>query len=354
MAELDEPELTRLSAEEAAQLGAQLSGLAKAGLPLPSGLMALAGELPAGRLRRSIEQLSRTLEGGTSLERAIDHQGRAFPTHLAGLVRAGERTGKTGDVLGRFAGFSYIGVEVRRQLWLSLAYPFLSLVFACLLITFILAFLVHDFDAIFRDFGIPLPGFSRLLIRMSNAIRYSWSWLSTGVIAIASLGIVASFVSGPAWRRGVAKRIPLSGPVWHSTSLAEFCHLLGLLLESEVPLVEAVALAGDGVVDRDAHAAGRALRRDLERGDTLTASMARRSFFPGGVVSIVAWAEQNRCLPRALGMLGAMFEARARTQAQFASTVCSVLTMLAILLCVAAILVGVFGPLIQLIRSLSG
>src|SRR5262249_49708797 len=157
MSEQDDSKPIRLSAEEAAQLGAHLSGLTKSGLPLPSGLIALGEELPSGRLRRSIEHLSRMLAGGTSLERAISDQGRALPAHLAGLVQAGERTGKMGDILGRFAGFAYIGVEVRRRLWLSLAYPLVSLVLAILLITFILAFIVQGFDAIFRDFGIALP-----------------------------------------------------------------------------------------------------------------------------------------------------------------------------------------------------
>ena len=53
-------------------------------------------------------------------------------------------------------------------------------------------------------------------------------------------------------------------------------------------------------------------------------------------------------------MMAEMFEGRARAQASFASTVCSVLTVLAILSGIAAVVFGVLAPMITLIQKLSG
>jgi type II secretory pathway component PulF len=152
----------------------------------------------------------------------------------------------------------------------------------------------------------------------------------------------------------MASRLPLLGPVWRWTSLAEFCHLLGLLLESEMPLVEALPLAGEGVTDADVRAVSRSLTHEVERGDSLAKSIGRRSLFPEGFGQIVAWAEKHQSLTEALHMLGEMFEARARSQAIFASTVFSVLTVLVILAGGTAIVIGVLLPMIDLIQKLSG
>ena len=47
------------------------------------------------------------------------------------------------------------------------------------------------------------------------------------------------------------------------TSLAEFFHLLGLLLESGIPLLEALKLAGDGIRDPDIKTTAERLAHDL-------------------------------------------------------------------------------------------
>ena len=152
----------------------------------------------------------------------------------------------------------------------------------------------------------------------------------------------------------MAARLPILGPVWRWTSLAEFLHLLGLLLESDIPLSQAVTMAGEGVVDRAVRVNARALVRGLEGGESLATLIERRSYFPEGLGAMLAWAERHDCLPSALHMLAEMFEGRARSQASFSSTVFSVMTVLAILGGIAAVVVGCMVPLIQLINKLSG
>jgi general secretion pathway protein F len=354
MADNNEPRAPRLSTQEAALLSEQIAGLARAGLPLASGLQALGAELPRGGLRRMLGAVSRSLTQGASLDEAIGAQGSALPAHLRGLVLAGQRTGRTPEVLGRFAGYAQIGAEVRRQLGLSLVYPIVSIIFAVALLLFVLLFIVSGFEKIFQDFGIPLPVLSQVLIATASRLRSMGLILAEVLTVAGAIGIVALIVIGPAVRRSVFSRLPLLGPVWRWTSLAEFCHLLGLLVESEVPLAEAVPMAGAGVVDADVREVAQSMTADLARGESLANVIARRSYFPEGLGPIVAWSEAHQSLAEALHVLGEMFEARAQAHASFASTVCTSLTVLMILFGVSAVIFGVFLPLIQMIQKLSG
>jgi type II secretory pathway component PulF len=343
-----------LSAEEAAQFGEQVAGLARAGLPLASGLRALGEEFPRGRLRSMLGSLSGRLEGGASLSEAIGAEGRGLPAALRGLVLAGERTGRLGDVLGRFAGYSQIGGEVRRQLWLSLAYPLIAASMAIVLFVFILAAVIGGNEDGFRSFGLQVSSLTKFLMDLASALRTSGLRIAEGLGALGVVAAVVMATIGPAGRRGVLGRLPLIGPVWRWTSLAEFCHLLGLLLESELPLAEAVPLAGDGVADADVRAAARGIARDLDGGDTLALAVGHRPYFPAGLGSILAWAEQHEALASTLHVVAEMFEARARSQAAFASMVFGALTVLMILTGILAVLFGVVAPMIQLIQKLSG
>ncbi len=132
----------RLTGGEAAELSQQLAGLTRAGLPLAPGLVALGQELPAGRLRRSMFELAELLEKGVPLEDAVEvHRGR-IPPALRGLVVAGVRSQRLGDLLSRFTEYSSVGAELKRSLWLSLAYPVLTAALAIALFLFVSAVVV--------------------------------------------------------------------------------------------------------------------------------------------------------------------------------------------------------------------
>jgi general secretion pathway protein F len=344
----------RLSQEDVARLSEQIAGLSEAALPLPSGLRALAEEQPSRRLRGLLKELSGSLEAGTPLEVALADQCGRLPGHVRGLVLAGLRSGRLGEVLGRFVTYANVGLDLRRRLWLSLSYPLIAWAVALCLVGFVLVALAGNFGELFRGFGIRLPLLSRVMITMSEAITRFGSavaWLA-GLVAVFVL-VVALASNGPR-RRSLASRIPLIGRVWRFTSLAEFCHLLALLLECDVPLGEALALTGEGVADADVDRACRAMVVDVGSGLSLAQAVYRRQLFPTGLARVLEWAEGHHGLPEALHMSGEMFESRARAHAAFTSIVCSVLTVIVILLGVVFVIGAVLIPMITLIRALSG
>jgi general secretion pathway protein F len=355
---MDNPNTTngvegKLTGPEAAELSERIAGLTRAGLPLAPGLDALADELPRGRLRNSIKQLAQTLESGVPLTDAIESQQGNIPPHLRGLVIAGTRSGRLSDVLSRFTQYTSISAELGRRLWINLAYPILTVVFTGLLFMAISAHLVTQFESIFKDFGVPLPGITILVIKVAHAANIiSIPLLIVGVIAFL-VWISGAVVLEPARRRSMLGQIPLVGKVWRLTSLAEFCHLLALLIESRLPLAEALRLTGEGVQDSRIRFACDGMANEIEQGQSLFSAMDERSLFPRGLPRLIRWGETQQTLPEVLHMAGAMFEARSRTHASFSGTV---LTVLCVLLIFTMIMVipALFLPLITLISRLSG
>ena len=344
----------RLSNEDAARLAEQLADLARTNLPLPSGLRALGEEVGDGPLRRTLDSLARALERGLPLDAAIAAQGRRLPAHLRGLVQVGVKTGRIGEVLARFAGYANIGVELRRTLWIGLAYPFLALTVAIVVFVFAHVVLVNQFKLVFQDFGVSLPLMTRFLIVISDFLTVAWQPMLETAVGVVLIWLVVHMVVTTPIRRSLSSHLPLIGPVWRWTSLAEFCHLLGLLLEGEVSLPEAIPLAAEGVQDSALAAAGRTMAKEVSSGQPLSRVFSGRSVFPAGLGRILSWAEGHKSLPEAMHMAGDMFAARARAQASFAGTVLSVLSVLVILGGLGFLVPSLFLPLIMLIQKLSG
>jgi type II secretory pathway component PulF len=343
----------RLNGPEVAELSRQIAGLASAGLPLAHGLVALGEELPRGRLRRSMNELAGTLQSGVTLDQALEQQRDRIPPHLRGLVIAGLRSGRLGDILSRFSEYVAVGTELERRLWLSLAYPILTVCTALALLFFVCVIVVGQFEAIYRDFGIPLPRITIALISISRFVTTAWAPVAICFGIMFFLGLAGRIFLTAPLRRGLAGRLPLIGRVWRATSLAEFCHLLALLLESRLPLPEALRLTGEGVQDSDVDASCRKMANQVEAGRSLSEAMARVRLFPGGLPRLIRWAENQESLPEVLHMAGAMFESRGRSYSTFVATVLNVICVLLVLNLVVFI-PALFIPLITLISKLSG
>jgi type II secretory pathway component PulF len=343
-----------LKPEETARLSEQIGGLARSALPLGPGLSALSDELPRGELRTSLRELAAALNRGVSLDVAMEQQDDRVPAHLRGLVQGGLRSGRLGEILSQFTAYLSIGTELKRKLWLSLAYPIMSIVVALALFVFVHVFVVAMFETIFRDFAIPLPGITLGMMLVSRVLRAGWPALVVfgGGILVFWLGLRV-FVRA-ADRVSLATQVPVVGRVWRYISWAEFCHLLALLLESRLTLPEAVRLAGEGVENSNLARASVSMADDLERGVTLAQAMRLRREFPPGLSRLLRWATDNNAVAEILHMAGEMFEARSRSQAMFAGTVMAVLSVVIVLWGVFAVVGGLMLPLVTLISRLSG
>jgi type II secretory pathway component PulF len=310
--------------------------------------------MPHGRLRSSLFALARSLESGASVGEAVAGLGGRVPGHLLGLVEIGSRTGRLSEVLGRFVAFQTAGAEARRKVTINLAYPMTALFLAMAIYVLVCSLLVGLIEGVFKDFGVAMPGVSLLILRVARVFRVGWRPLVEGVIGVLGFWLLARAVLGERLRRGLLGGVPLVGAVWRNTSLAEFCQLLTLLLESEVPLPRALRLTAEGVEDVSVERVCHAVAADVEGGRPLSEAVALHPVFPPGLSRLLRWAEGERTLPGALQMAGEMYAARARAQASFAGTVLSVLAVLAILGGLLAVVLGLFLPLYTLISKLAG
>lgn len=343
-----------LSASATAELTAQLAGLTATGRALPEGLRALASELQDPMLAGPLRVLADDVEGGRPLEKALSEREGMFPPSMRGLVHAAARSGRVAEVLGESARLQRVGVDLRRRLWMSLLYPFALLAFFLLVFVGLSVTIVGEYEKIFEDFGLQLPRVTVVMVQISRFLR-SLGWgLPVAAIVIAVGAAALGMFSGDRLIRRWASKLPLVGPLWRFTSMAEYSHLLALLVDSRIALPEALPMAGDATRDEDLAWASREAAKRVKEGASLAEAVSRTSVYPAGFAKLLSWAEANRSLPEALHVAGEIFEARARPQATFVGAFFMVVVITLVLLGVSLLLTALYLPLIQLISELSG
>ena len=152
----------------------------------------------------------------------------------------------------------------------------------------------------------------------------------------------------------MAGGIPILGGVWRWTSLAEFCHLLSLLVESRLPLPEALRLTGEGVEDANVEKACLRMAESVESGQSLAMAMSERRVFPEGLPRLMHWGTRQGSLTEVLLMAASMFESRAAAHAAMSGTILNALSVFVVLWGLLTVVLGIMIPLVTLISRLSG
>ena len=342
--------IRKLSPDEATELAARVAELTRAGLPLGAGLRALADELSGRRLSRVLHRLANRLDAGDDLVRALESQGRSLPSHLRGLMLAGVRSGRLAEVLEEFVDLERNQTELRRRVWLSLAYPFILLLSMTALAAFVCVFLVDGFAKIFYDFGTALPAMTVLVINTA----WPMMWFSIGLVSLSvAIPLLLWLAPGASWLWPVLHRVPLLGPLLRWSHLAQFARLMGLLLEQEVALPDALRLSAAGLRDSNLARGCRRVADDVEKGRALCESMAARRQFPASLIPLVQWGQQAPALADAFRAAAEMFEGRVRSQGNMLDFILLPIIFLAIVISVGFFVIAMFLPLISLVVKLS-
>jgi type II secretory pathway component PulF len=352
-------EMPRLSRKESAELAGHLANVMQAGLPLAGGLSALAEELPDGKVRRGIKAMVSQLESGRSLEAVLES--RSVPADLRGLVKAGLRTGHTGEILSQYVHHAHRTQDLKRNIALAWGYPLILVLSALAIFVFFALYIVPQFRDIFSDFGIELPSLTESLIWLSDMIRNDWPLILAGLAGVAvAVWVFWRFFLTASQRRSVLWCLPLVGPMIRAAALARFSRVLGLLLENNVPLPEAFRLAGRAAGDAELSEAAMYLADVVETGRPLRGNEYACQRFPRTFVQLLSQIENQKPQRGAVKTLGdacassaQMFESQARVAAARIAAICQPLIVIVTGGLVGYLVIALFMPLIRLLNDLS-
>nr|VFJ99540.1 MAG: Type II secretion system (T2SS), protein F [Candidatus Kentron sp. LFY] len=155
-----------------------LEQLVSAGVPLLEGLGDLRDSVEDVGLREMIIMLMEHIEGGKTLSRAMEEFPRVFDKTLIMPIRAGESSGRLGEVLQNIIENLKWVDETVAQVRKLLLYPVMVGGIVVATVFFLMMYLVPKLISFFEMMGQTLPAHTRLLISASDFF-VDWWYLIT-------------------------------------------------------------------------------------------------------------------------------------------------------------------------------
>jgi type IV pilus assembly protein PilC len=262
----------------------QLSMLCTAGTQIVQGLAALERQTKDAGWREAIGAVRARVEEGASLAQAMEARPQHFDIVTRSLVGAGEAGGQLPAMLQRLATLSRQQLHIRHAVLGAMTYPAVLMVVAVNVLVLMLVFVLPRFAGLFESLDAPLPPTTAFLMDISGILRSQWPWVIGGFAAlVGGLWTFARSARGRIAIDTAAIRAPRLGVVTRNVLSARVIRLLGVLVESRIPLVEAIGLcrtaAGNVHYARMLERAEQA----VTRGDSMSEAMAAGGLLPSNV-----------------------------------------------------------------------
>src|SRR5881628_2076727 len=152
----------------------QFATMIEAGLNVVASLVILEEQTDDKYLAQIIKELRADVEGGLLLSQAMARHTKVFDRLYISMVEAGEAAGILDQVLDRVAFQIEKDTQIKRRVKGAMMYPTMVLIFATLVLTGLLMFLVPVFVKIFGELGGKLPTLTQYVVNASNVLRGYW------------------------------------------------------------------------------------------------------------------------------------------------------------------------------------
>jgi type IV pilus assembly protein PilC len=333
----------------------QLATLIDSGLPLLRGLNVLAKQERDSVLKKTINKLADSVQGGSTFSEGLAQHPRLFNDLYVNMVKAGEVGGVLEVVLTRLAEFQEKAQKIKNKVVSAMVYPIIVMILAVSIMTFLLVFIVPRFQAIFHDMlgDKPLPTITVFVIGVSSFVQEHWAIL-LGILVAIIVGY--KFLSRTRGGRNALDRIklrlPIFGDLIRKTAISRFSRTLGTLVTSGVPILQALTItretAGNSVIAR----AISQVHDSVKEGESIVLPLETSGAFPPMVISMIDVGEETGQLPEMLLKIAEVYDDEVDNSVAAVTSLLEPMMIVFLAIVVGTIVIALFMPLISIISGL--
>jgi type IV pilus assembly protein PilC len=330
----------------------QFATMIDAGLSVVTALVILEQQTEDDVLTGVIVDIREQVEGGALLSEALAAHPNVFSRLYVAMVEAGEAAGVLDVVLDRVALQIEKEEKIKRRVKGAMIYPTVVLVFATLVMTGMLLFLVPIFVKIFAQLGGDLPILTQYVLKASNALRGYWF-----IIFPVNGIVVFSFFRWKKTETGRQKwdafklKLPLSiGTVVLKVSMARWSRTLSTLIASGVDILKALEItaqtSGNWVVENETAN----VRTRVQEGAQIATPLIESDIFPPMVSQMVKIGEETGELEKMLGKVADFYEDEVDAAIAAITSIIEPVMMIGVGVMVGIIIVSMYMPMFKMLQ----
>jgi len=302
----------RISLKDLLTFTQELGNLLDAGLPIDRALYVLSEHSEKKALRSIIREVYIDIQKGNTLSSAMGKH-KIFPRVYINMIKAGESGGILEVVIKRLVSFLETSSSFREEIISALIYPVLLTTVGGLAVAVLMLYVVPNFSKIFEDMGQTLPLPTLMLIKVSALFSSYW-WAIFAAIAsiVFMVRSYAKTVEGKSHIDNLVMKAPVLNKVMMKLIISRFSRTFGTLLQSGVPILEAIRISRD-VIDNDAVSKRLLLLEEgVSKGRGISQPLKESEVFPPIFNQMVIVGEEAGKLEETFLLIAERFEVETR------------------------------------------
>ena len=330
----------------------QFATMIEAGLNVVQALVILEAQTNDSVLEGVVEQLRHDVEGGLLLSQAMARHPKVFSRLYVSMVEAGEAAGILDVVLDRVAFQIEKEEAIRRRVKGAMVYPTVVLVFATLVLTGMLMFLVPVFVKIFTQLNGKLPTLTLYVVAASNLLRNDWFIVIPAMVATPFLfRWWKGTESGRRIWDAVKLKIPMRiGDTVLKVTMARFSRTLSTLVAAGVDIIKALEITGQTAGNAVIEEALQDVRQKVHEGVPIAQPLLANSVFPPMVSQMVKIGEETGELDKMLEKIADFYEDEVDAAVASLTSIVEPVMMIAVGGMVGLIIISMYLPMFKMLQ----
>lgn len=332
----------------------QLSTLLQAGMPLLRSLEVLLAQEKNLPFKWLISQLADSIRTGNPLSSGLARFSKEFDVLYVNMVRAGEASGMLEVVLSRLSIYLEKVQRMKAKLLSALIYPIVVAGMSVLIVGVLLVFVVPQFQQIFEDQfqEQSLPAITVVVMTASMMIKDHF---------MATLGILLSPIllfklfkaTGLGeyaidWLKLKFFRV---GEVFTKIYISRFSRTFGTLMESGVPILDALRITRDACGNQVVMRAVDTVHRRVRDGENVAGPLESTGIFPPMVTSMIEVGEETGELSSMLSQVADIYDEEVDNSVMGLTSVIEPILIVCLALVIVCVLLALFLPFIQIMQG---
>ena len=348
--------LQRVKAKQLMIFTRQLSTLINAGMPLLRCLQVLQRQERNPALKRAINQMSDSIQSGSTFAEALGQHGRIFNRLYVNMAKAGEVGGILDQVLERLAEFMEKAQAIKGKVIAAMIYPVVVMIMALCILGFLMVVIIPKFENIFAELlsGQSLPPLTQFVMNSSDLVTTRLPLVIGVVVAwIVLVKILNATDKGRYLIDRVKLMAPIFGDLTRKTAIARFSRTLGTLMSSGVPVLQALNIVRDTAGNEVIAKAVNQVHDAVKEGENMAPPIEASGIFPPMVISMVEVGEETGGLPEMLLKVADAYDDEVDNAVTGLTSIIEPILIIFLALMVGTIVIALFLPMISIIGNMS-
>lgn len=332
----------------------QLSAYLKSGISLAESVKILDEQAKNVKEKKAWRAVYYDLSMGDVLSSAMEKRGNVFPKLLINMIKTAEMTGNLAETLDDMVEYYTESESTKKQMKSAMMYPIVVSIFAAVVVTFILLWVVPQFVSIYDDLGSELPTITVVVITISNFLKNYLIYILI-VLVIVAIIYIYLFKNIKSFRKTMQKfmmNLPVFGEIIIYNEVTIFAKTFANLINHNVFITDSVDVLSK-ITDNEIY---KKLifdtTKNLTKGDPLSTSFKDHWAFPNIAYQMLITGEKTGRLGPMMERVADYYQEQHRTIINSMKSLIEPILIVSLALIVGGILLSVIIPMFSMYDAL--